>query len=139
MFQHLWTGQRAFLRDMAHKQQRGVLTLRQSLQGSRTFPHLSDGPRCTGEFGIVQGLDAVNDGHIWPQSFEFLQHQLQIRLRQQLQITAVSSEPLPTQLHLLCRFFGTDVEHHTISCNGRCALQQQCALADPRIPPHQHQ
>ena len=89
MFKHLGTRKRALLGDMAHQQQGSVLTLRQSLQSSRTFPDLGDGTRCTGQFGIMQRLDTVNDRHLWPQSLQFLKNQFKVCLRQQLQIATV--------------------------------------------------
>ena len=87
----------------------------------------------------MESLDAVDDRHIGLESFQLLQHQLQIGLRQQLQIGTATLQPLPTQLHLLGGFLRTHVEHGAIRPHGRGTLQQQGAFPDSRVSSHQHQ
>ena len=101
VFQHLRAGQHAFFGDVAHQQQRDVLAFRQPLQGSRTFTHLTDGPRRTGEVGVMQRLNAVDDRHSGAKGLQLLQHQFQIGFGQQLQLRCPPGKPLPAQLHLL--------------------------------------
>ena len=101
MFQHLRAGQHAFLGDVAHQKQRDVLTFGQPLQGGRTFTHLTDRPRRTGEVGVMQRLNAVDDRHSGAQCLQLLQHQFQIGFGQQLQLRRPPGKPLPAQLHLL--------------------------------------
>ena len=101
VFQHLWAGQHAFLGDVTHQQQGNVQAFGQPLQRRRTFPHLTDRPRSTGEIGVMQRLNAVDDRHSGTQRLQLLQHQFQIGFSQQLKLRCPSSEPLPAQLHLL--------------------------------------
>ena len=101
VFQHLRASQHPFFGDMTNQQKRRVLTLGQTLQGRSTLPHLRHGPRGTGKVRVMQRLDTVDHSHVWPQRFQFLEHQLQIGFRQKLEITAFSRETLPAQLHLL--------------------------------------
>ena len=124
---------------MPHQQHCRGLAFGQTLQSGGTLPHLTNGTGCTGEIGVMEGLDAVDDRHGGPQGLELLKHQVQIGFRQQLQIRCPSGEPLPTQLHLLGRFLCADVQHGGVSRHGRCALKQQRALPNARVTPHQHQ
>jgi hypothetical protein len=66
VLQHLGARQHALLGHMAHEQESGVLAFGNPGQGSRTLPHLGHGARGTAKLGVVQGLDAVDDGHRWP-------------------------------------------------------------------------
>ena len=108
VFQHLRASQHAFFGDMTHQQKGDVLAFGQTLKGGRTFTHLTDRPRSTGEVGVMQGLNAVDDRHSGAQRLQLLQHHFQIGFGQQLQLRCPSGEPLPAQLHLLRRFLSTN-------------------------------
>ena len=148
VLEHLGARQHALLGHMAHEQKGGVLAFGNPGQGRSALPHLGHGARGATELGVVQGLDAVDDGHRWPQGLEFLQHQLQVGFGQQLEISPLSSgdlcsgnfsQPAPAQLHLLGRFLRTHVEHRGAPSHGAAALQQQGGFADAGIPAQQHQ
>ena len=124
---------------MPHQQQGGVLTLGHALKRSRTLPHLGHGTGGTGQIAVMKGLDAVDDRHIGLQSLKFLEDQIQIGFRQKLKIAGVCGEALPAQFHLLGRLLSAHVKHGTMAGDGRCALQQQGALADPRVTTHQNE
>ena len=87
----------------------------------------------------MKRLDAVDNCDVRPQRLQFFEHQLQIRLSQQPQVTLFRGKALPAQLDLLGGLLSTDVEHRPVAGDGRRALQQQRAFADPGIPTHQHQ
>ena len=87
---------------MAHQHQGRGLALGKPLQRRSALPHLADRSRSTGEIGIVQSLNAVNDCHSRPQRLQFFKNELQIGFSQQLQIGGPRSrKPLPAELYLL--------------------------------------
>ncbi len=88
---------------MAHQQQGDIQPFGQALQGSSALTHLGHRAGRTGQFSVMEGLDAVDDRHGRPQGFQLLQHLLQVRLSQQLRaITRTgATQPAPAQLHLL--------------------------------------
>ena len=139
VLQHLGAGQHPLLGHMAHQQQGRVLALGDAGEGGGAFAHLGHRTRCTGQFAVVEGLDAVDDRHGRPQGFEFLQHQFQVGFGQQLQLAAVATEAAPAQFHLLGRFLGAHIQNRVAGGHRLGALQQQGRLADAGIAAHQHE
>ncbi len=110
-------------------------------------------PGRTGQFGVVQGLDAVDDRHRRPQGLQLLQHQLQVGFREQQKVgiarglnplasgsgSSSMRQPTPAQLHLLRRLLGAHVSTEARPSHGAGALEQQRALADAGIAAQQHE
>ena len=104
VLEHLGARQHPFFGDVAHQQQRDIKLFGQPLQRCGALTHLSHRTRRTAQFGVMQGLDAVDHRHIRPQSLQLLQHLLQIGFSQQLgpiPTTTSGGQALPAQLHLL--------------------------------------
>ena len=104
VLEHLGARQHPFFGDVAHQKQSDIKLFGQPLQRCRAFTHLSNRARRTAQISVMQGLDAVDHRHIRPQSFQLLEHVLQICFSQQLgpiPATTGGSQALPAQLHLL--------------------------------------
>ena len=101
MLQHLRARQHPLLGHMTHQQKRRGLAFGKPLQCRGALTHLTHRARSTAEIGVMQSLDAVDDRHLRLQCLQLLKNQIQIGLRQQLQIGGTTGQSLPAQLHLL--------------------------------------
>ena len=131
MLQYTGAGDGAVLGDVADDEDGDLEALGQSHELEGDGAHLRHAPRSRGGFVRVEGLDRVDDDEAVRFGGDFVQHRLEIDLREQVKVVVVGLEPIGTQLDLSGRLFARDVEDFGTAA-GEVAgdLEQQRRFAD---------
>ena len=139
MFQHLGAGQPPLFGDMAHQKQHaaGLLGVLDEIGGA--FAHLRHAAGGRRHLQTVHHLNGVHHHQFRLMLLGAAADLLHIGLRQQLETVGGQFQPLRPHAHLLQGFLAGHIQGRTALRRQQAHhLQQQGALARPRIAPHQH-
>ena len=133
-------GQGSLLGDMADQERRDPSPLGDRHEPSPALPNLGHAAGGGLQRGQKHGLDRVDDQDLWLHGVELGLHGDEIGLRPQEQSIAADAQALGAQLHLGGRLLGRHVQDRRRRRRQRASrLDEQCALADSRIAPDEHE
>lgn len=138
VLQHPRPGQAAVLGDMADQHDGGTAAPGDRHQGVGGLTHLGDRAGHAADPVVIERVDRVDDHQRRGGLGQPSQHHLQPGLGQHVQLVADGVQALGASLELIGRLLGGDVEHAAATPgHARRGLQQQRALAHPRLTPDQ--
>ena len=139
MFQNLWTGNGAFLIDMAHHKHRDAICFRQPHQRHGAVLDLGNTARRGSTVGVIQRLDGIGNENIRLYLADGAENFSHTGFRQNQQLFTVHVQPLRPHFQLPLTFFAGDIQYSMFLANMTADLQQQCGFADTRCTAHQNQ
>ena len=137
MFEHLGTGDRAVLGDMADQDDRGCALLGITEQSRGALTHLRDAARCGIDRFAVDGLDGVHDQQMRLHLAGAVQDVFEQGFTQDQAIAVVAAKPLRAQLDLFGTLLAADIQRFE-ACAAERNLERQGGLADSRLAADQH-
>ena len=140
VLQHARPRNRAGLGHMPDDEDGHALRLGQVLQARGALANLADAARRGHQLFQVNRLDRVDDRRARLQFAQFLQDQVEVHLRQQVQVLGVDAQPVGAHLDLLRRLLARHIQHRPdrVGHHGR-DFQEQGRLADAGVPADEHQ